>query len=88
VGSSPTSRQYIRKDEGIVSPLTSRLSRSKHIELTHGKLPGPLAKERKEKAARGEPVEYPSGEKGRKSAEATRRAAGRKKAYPDETLPT
>src|ERR1700731_2880683 len=85
MGSSPTSRQYVRVGEDDFSPLTRRLSRTKYIELSQGAPPVKLARERKEAAARGERVSYPSGERGRRSAEATHARATRKRLYPGET---
>ena len=86
MGSSPTSRQYVRVGEGDFSPLTRRLSRTKYIELSQGAPPVKLARERKEAAARGERVKYPSGERGRLSAGATTRSATQKRLYSGETL--
>jgi hypothetical protein len=50
------------------------------------KMPGMKKTAASPTSRRGEPVNYPTGERGQKSAEATRRAAGRRRAYPDETL--
>src|ERR1700730_2567798 len=83
MGSSPTSRQFVRVGEDDFSPLTRRLSRTKYIEMSQGAPPVKLARERKTLEGQHR-VPYKPGERGRKSWEATRRPAGRKRAYPGQ----